>query len=1341
MQKRLYQYHLLTQQILREMKHMKRIAILKAHNNAFSGNGMSVNFKKLIGILLFWYTTAGLVQLNAQCTTLICNGTSQSTPLEVAIDGFCEVTIVPDAILEAEQSCTGTKILTVRDPRSNVIMEGTTSVNFDASAYVSETLSVTVTDSTTGIFCVGFVRIMDNLDPTIEFCNDTSISCIADTSVTAIGSPIIQDNCDNNVVVTYSDQLIRYGCDSTDAGIVLRRWQATDASGNSAICTQNIVLQRPGLANIEFPLDAILSCDNPNTDPEFTGRPLLEDQLLEAGGICNTSITFTDDTTSLCSNTEFQIEREWRVVENCSGTSTTAVQIILILDETGPTITCQDTIVAQTSSGQCYALVNLPTPIIEDNCDGAPDLIVNTSYGAVGLGPHPFVPVGIHSVQYIAIDECGNSTICTATLIVEDGEIPIAVCNQAAVALPASGLAMVNADVFNEGSTDNCAPEVYFKARREITGECNAANGDDSNQPGQQEWFDDVVFFCCEDLDEDPFILLRVYEINPGSGPVDPSREIPGGDLYGHFSDCRVSVDVQDRIGPAIFCPHDTIVDCSVDISDLSIFGMPQVFDNCGHSLTINESSALDDCGIGSITRTFVASDDSGNRNSCSQTIRVEVEEPYTKDDIQWPEDYLTHTCGAQVDPESLPAGFDKPIITGEKCGRLTVHYEDDVFHLSYPACYKVYRYWSIVDWCTYDPDNEENVGRFDYIQIIKVLDNEDPIMDCPEDVIVGINSTCDSAVVNIPPVTAVDCNPDILITNDSPFANLGGADASGVYPLGRTTVTFTASDRCGNQSTCSITINVIDNTAPTPVCIVGLSANIASMGSMNAAVVKASYFNGGSMDNCTAKEDLRFTIRRASNTPPSGPPETDELVFNCDDVGSHLIEFWVTDQSGNSDYCETFISIQDLNRVCPEVVSTGLVAGGIDTEMGENVEGVKVFIHNGETHEIMTNEYGLFALDEMPIGLDYTIVPRKEDDPRNGVSTLDLVLITQHILGVKPFDSPYKIIAGDVNKSGKVTTLDLIGLRKLILNITNELPNDNPSWRFVDAGYEFKDPQNPYNEFFPESFNINNFNGGTIDAKFVAIKIGDLNNSAVPNSLSSDTRNITDTWNLKIQDQYVKSNETILVDITAGELKSILGYQLTLQFNPSLLDLVALDMGDLPDMTEDNFGLKKVGEGLLTVSWNQQQLIEVPEETILFSVNFNTQSDLRLSEAIDITSRATASEAYEGLEDISGIALGFIPPLEETSVLVSDILQVYQNHPNPFSDRTTIPFQLGKSGKVDLKVFDGGGKLIYQLSDYYNAGYNRIRLNRSDFSVTGVLYYQLATIDKVITKKMVVTP
>ena len=83
-----------------------------------------------------------------------------------------------------------------------------------------------------------------------------------------------------------------------------------------------------------------------------------------------------------------------------------------------------------------------------------------------------------------------------------------------------------------------------------------------------------------------------------------------------------------------------------------------------------------------------------------------------------------------------------------------------------------------------------------------------------------------------------------------------------------------------------------------------------------------------------------------------------------------------------------------------------------------------------------------------------YTLLAEKTTGILNGVSTFDLILISKHILGIDYLDSPYKIIAADIDKSGIVSTLDLIKLRKLILDIDDALPNGNKSWRFVQSGF-----------------------------------------------------------------------------------------------------------------------------------------------------------------------------------------------------------------------------------------------------------------------------------------------
>jgi len=57
--------------------------------------------------------------------------------------------------------------------------------------------------------------------------------------------------------------------------------------------------------------------------------------------------------------------------------------------------------------------------------------------------------------------------------------------------------------------------------------------------------------------------------------------------------------------------------------------------------------------------------------------------------------------------------------------------------------------------------------------------------------------------------------------------------------------------------------------------------------------------------------------------------------------------------------------------------------------------------------------------------------------------------LIRRHILFVPPetLNSPYKLLAADVNGDGKVTTADIASVRKLILGATNVFPAGLCAW------------------------------------------------------------------------------------------------------------------------------------------------------------------------------------------------------------------------------------------------------------------------------------------------------
>ncbi len=143
------------------------------------------------------------------------------------------------------------------------------------------------------------------------------------------------------------------------------------------------------------------------------------------------------------------------------------------------------------------------------------------------------------------------------------------------------------------------------------------------------------------------------------------------------------------------------------------------------------------------------------------------------------------------------------------------------------------------------------------------------------------------------------------------------------------------------------------------------------------------------------------------------------------------------------------------------------------------------------------TDDTGYYAFFGLPAGGDYTINPRKNTAPLNGVTTYDMVLIRRHILAVDALDSPYKIIAADINGSNSVTTYDLVLLQKMILHVEEEFEN-NESWRFIDAAFVFPNMENPFESPFPEIKSFNNlFDSKKVD--YIGIKVGDVNGSADP--------------------------------------------------------------------------------------------------------------------------------------------------------------------------------------------------------------------------------------------------
>lgn len=225
--------------------------------------------------------------------------------------------------------------------------------------------------------------------------------------------------------------------------------------------------------------------------------------------------------------------------------------------------------------------------------------------------------------------------------------------------------------------------------------------------------------------------------------------------------------------------------------------------------------------------------------------------------------------------------------------------------------------------------------------------------------------------------------------------------------------------------------------------------------------------------------------------------PEQDSLILTCNDPASVILEVWRWDEAQNGAFCTTYALLTDnLIAHCRDPFDP--IVGQVVTEEGAGVGKVKITTLDDGT-VVESRDDGLYFFAYWNYS-DFSLSPQLDTLPLNGVTTFDLVVISKHILGLELLESPYKMIAADVNGSGSISIMDLIELRRLLLNIEDRFQH-NTSWRFIPANFQFPDPTNPWQAEIPEVIQINSPENEGLDLDFTAIKTGDVTGDALTNA------------------------------------------------------------------------------------------------------------------------------------------------------------------------------------------------------------------------------------------------
>jgi len=1262
------------------------------------------------------------------------------------------------------------------------------------------------------------------------------------------GTPA-EDAC-GNTTYTFSDVSVDNGCDGEV--ITRTWYATDASGNESESCVQTINVQSIGIDAVVLPPALVeLPCgsgtspeeiaayfDNPLTNDiplsancqldvveNHEGYPIAYPHYFQLGcnnslhpqkvdnSVCNIFATYTDQTLAACGtdcNGNVKVIRTWTLLDWCTSETANFTQLIKAVDDEGPTFILQD-ITVSTDPWGCAADIDVPMPWeLHDNCTDDVDYTVSGPAGVVIVGDSESgyvalnVPKGEHTFYYTAFDCCGNVTTTPATFTVFDGAPPVAVAKQNIVisltsgATNPDGIAKLYAESVDNGSHDGCT-DVHIEVRREddacdISGnDTYNADGhpqDGSPNPNSPSYDPDggaYVKFCCDDITNATVDVDGDGELDPGYVQV-WLRVWDDGDMDGTFgsdgdnyNETWAFVKVEDKLAPTIVCPPDITITCADDYTDLSVVGSAQGFASCGeidveyNDIIVN----LNACNEGFVRRRWNVVGRSDI--FCDQTITLEAIESTVTVSFSQVGDFTAAGC-----PDDISVG--EPSWIAGPCDVLGYTVDTDTFYFEDGACYKLVNYYTVINWCDYEPNSPtwNGEGIWEHTQIIKVTDETKPVIENCEPEMYAVNDHTDSdndgnvceAKVTLTNVATdegsencptswlkwtvlVDLWGDgttdleyssFLPPFDSQFNDTNGNGIPDVYvaptangetvsiplpdiegSMSNHKVTWKVTDGCLNNTTCETTFMVVDKKAPTPYCI-SVSTAVMTMGDNNEPGVEiwASDFNLGSFDNCTDEENLRYTF---TATPPQDDPNYDEdlrssfKTFGCDDVENSPVEvqMYVWDEKDNADFCTVFLTIVDNQELC----GTGSrVAGTIETEAGSTVNEVEVNLDSNlpeYPRTALTSNDGAYSFIATN-SVDYEVSAIKDVDYLNGVSTLDLVKIQRHILGLESLNSPYKMIAADINADNEIKASDLSQLRKLILGVITDLPT-NDSWRFVDAAQALTVDSDLADVEY--TVNINNLQADTDNNNFVAVKVGDVTDNAAANltSIESEVRS-NNAVVFTIENREVVAGETVEVEFTSENFANVFGYQFTMELNG--LEFANATAGAV-NVTDANFGLLR--SDVVTVSYNGANATSSSANEAVFTVTFTATSNGNLADMINVTSKVTSAEAYVG----ESLEIRNVEIATRGNAGEAYTTELYQNEPNPFKGQTVVGFTLAENAPYSITVLDVTGKVIKQVNSEGVKGYNTEIFTADELGTSGVLYYQLESGEFTATKKMII--
>ena len=723
---------------------------------------------------------------------------------------------------------------------------------------------------------------------------------------------------------------------------------ATDESGNENTYTFNVTLNDNQLPDIDCITNQVqmgnASCEYTHIDTSWDA--LATDNCSISSLTYTLSGATTGTGTSLNGVTFSQgiTTVTWNV-SDIAGLTATCDFTVEVIDNTSPSVSCITDQVENTDSNQCTftQLDNSWDVTTSDNCgippvvyvlSGATTATINTTLSGVVFNE------GLTTVTATANDTSANNDVCSFTVTINDSQNPTILNLPSDITV--SNVTTTCSQTVNwisPTATDNCGVSSLSQTSSPTNGLINGSvfpvgtttityTAIDDNGNNTVNSFlvvvndvEDPQISCPTNIsqDSDPGICGMVVNYMPPTGTDNcpgattvQTGGLPSGSIF-PVGTTTNTFEITDASNNVVSCSFDVIIS---DIENPSIINLPVDIDinndadSCGAVVNWTEPTSADNCSgstilqtsgntngtffpIGVTTVTYTASDTSGNSIDNSFTVTInDVQAPVIQNcpsNISKPSDL--GTCSTTVS-WTEPSASDNCTNSGAIIWSRS-HSPGDTFAVGTTTVTYI---------ATDEAGNNSLTCSFDIV----VEDLEAPVLsNCPSDINVNVDPTACFATVSWTEPTIVDnCTSvgDIVWTRSH--------NPGDTFPTGTTTVTYFATDESGNDSAiCSFIITVNDNEAPNPVCLSPI-LNLDASG--NVAITGADV-DGGTTDNCTSSANLTFNFSKT--------------VFTCSDIGNNAVIVTITDEAGNSNTCNTTVTIAD--NTVPVISATAETTNG----------------------------------------------------------------------------------------------------------------------------------------------------------------------------------------------------------------------------------------------------------------------------------------------------------------------------------------------------------------------------------------------------------------------------